>query len=236
MRNFIVPLDGSAVVPFPSPSADKKGVSAWLPACNYQRWNTVNLRLNAFDVAWDDFNTICEAKIVKNILGTLQFSGVGRAAALAGAMLMILLPAGPSSIAPSLLAKDPPAMQRGLLLSMDSETCGTAEGGGKTVAGEILGTDSEKKMTQEILCQDNVLQADRIVYHIRLKDMKHPILLSIGDSVEFRIEKSSLFLLDPESHDKEHEYVVISMAPRTDSKDAANPAPAPQTQAANTQQ
>jgi hypothetical protein len=37
------------------------------------------------------------------------------------------------------------AMEKGLLLSMDSSPCGVAEKGSKTVAGQILGTDGEHK-------------------------------------------------------------------------------------------
>jgi hypothetical protein len=128
------------------------------------------------------------------------------------------------SIAPPLFAKDP-VYDRGMLLSMDTQSCGTTENGGKSVAGEILGTDSDKKTTQQVLCQDYVLQSDRIIYHIRPKDMKHPMLLPVGNSVEFRIAKTSLFLRDPESSDKEREYVVTSMQPRSDVKDARNTLP-----------
>ncbi|MGB6431298.1 MAG: hypothetical protein WBF06_12000 [Candidatus Acidiferrales bacterium] len=140
----------------------------------------------------------------------LQFARAGIVFVLAGVSLL--------AVAPSLSAKDP-VYDRGTLLSMDSQACGSTEVGGKSVAGEILGTDSGKKTTQQILCQDYVLQSDRIVYHIRLKDAKHPILLPVGDAVEFRIEKSSLFLRDPESGQKEREYIVVSMTPRTDAKD-----------------
>jgi hypothetical protein len=124
------------------------------------------------------------------------------------------------SIEPTLSAKDP-VYARATLLSMDSQSCGTTENGSKTVAGEILGTGSEKKSTLQVLCQEYVLQSDRIVYHIRPKDAKHPELLPVGETVQYRIEKSSLFLRDAENNQKEHEYVVISMEQRSDVK-AAN--------------
>jgi|HubBroStandDraft_1064217.scaffolds.fasta_scaffold228325_1 hypothetical protein len=146
-----------------------------------------------------------------------QIARVGCIAILAGASLF--------TIGPSLLAHDPPAYDRGMLLSMNSQSCGTTENGGKSVAGEILGTDNEKKTTQQVLCQDYVLQSDKIVYHIRPKDAKHPLLLPVGDSVEFRIQKSSLYLRDPETNQKETEYTVISMEPRSDVKDARNNLP-----------
>jgi hypothetical protein len=121
-------------------------------------------------------------------------------------------------ITPATLAKDPPSYDKAVLLSMDSTTCGTAEKGSKSVAGEILGTDSSHKQTEQVLCQEYVLQSDRIVYHIRPADQKHPELLPVGESVEFRVNKDKLYLRDPEGDKKERAYVVVSMQPRRDVK------------------
>ena len=112
--------------------------------------------------------------------------------------------------------------QKGTLLRMDSSTCGTQEKGSKTVAGEILGTDGEHKQTQQLLCQEYVLQSDHVVYRIRPKDDKHPALLPIGESAQFRINKDKLILRVPESDGKEREYIVVSMTPRD--KDASEQA------------
>jgi len=111
--------------------------------------------------------------------------------------------------------------QKGKLLRMDSSSCGTSEKGSKTVAGEIFGTDGQHKQTQELLCQEYVLQADHVIYRIRPKDDKHPVLLPIGETAQFRISKDKLILRVPEGNDKEHEYIVVSMTPRED-KDAAS--------------
>jgi len=120
------------------------------------------------------------------------------------------------------LAKDPPSYDKGVLLSMSSLSCGTAEKGAKTVAGEILGTDGEHKNTQQVLCQEYVLQGDRIVYHIRPVDTKHPQLLPVGDNVRYRIHKDKMYVLDREGDTKEREYTVTSMQVRQDVKDARN--------------
>jgi hypothetical protein len=120
------------------------------------------------------------------------------------------------------LAKDPPSYDKGMLLSMDASTCGTAEKGAKTVTGEILGTDGEHKNTQQVLCQEYVLKGDRIVYHIRPVDTKHPQLLPVGDSVRYRIHKDKMYVLDREGDTKEREYTVTSMKVREDVKDAQN--------------
>jgi hypothetical protein len=116
-------------------------------------------------------------------------------------------------------AKDQASYDKGLLLSMDSSSCGMTEKGAKTVAGEILGTDGEHKNTQEVLCQEYVLQGDHIVYHIRPIDTKHPQLLPVGDNVQYRIRKDRMYVLDAEGDTKERQYIVTSMQVRQDIKD-----------------
>jgi hypothetical protein len=113
--------------------------------------------------------------------------------------------------------------EKGTLVRMESTSCGMQEKGAKTVAGEILGTDSQNKKTEEVLCQEYVLQTDKITYRIRPKDEKHAALLPIGETAQFRIQKDKLILRVPEADGKEREYLVVSMTPRDDaSKQAAN--------------
>jgi len=121
-------------------------------------------------------------------------------------------------------AKDPPSYQQGKLLEMQSVSCGYAENGGKSVAGEVLGTDSEHKKTQEMLCQEYRLQGEHIVYRIRPTDIKHPVLLPIGEVAQYRIHKDKLLLRVPEGDNKEREYSVLSMTPRTDVEDSRSSA------------
>lgn len=126
----------------------------------------------------------------------------------------------------SLEARDKPAYEKGVLLQMDSSSCGVAEKDGKTLAGQIFGTDGQHKRSQEVLCQEYVLKSDRIVYRIRPKDDKHPVLLPVGESAEFRIHKDKMLLRVPEADGKEREYVVLSMTQRADvaeNRSAARP-------------
>ncbi len=113
-------------------------------------------------------------------------------------------------------AKDRPAYEKGKLISMESVSCGYAEKSGKSITGEILGTDAAKKQTAEVLCQEYVLEASHIIYRIRPKDEKHPVLLPVGEVAEFRIQKDKLLLRVPEADDKERQYTVLSMTPRND--------------------
>jgi hypothetical protein len=118
--------------------------------------------------------------------------------------------------APALQAKNKPAYEKGTLLQMESSSCGYSEKDNKTLAGEILGTDNQHKKTQQVLCQEYTLQSERVTYRIRPKDDKHPSLLPIGEMAEFRIHNDKLLLRVIESNDKEREYIVVSMMPRTD--------------------
>lgn len=116
----------------------------------------------------------------------------------------------------SLQAKDGPAHEKGVLIQMDSSSCGYAERDGKTIAGEVFGTDGQHKNTKVVLCQEYVLQTDRVTYRIRPKDDKHPVLLPVGETAQFRIHKDKLLLRVPEADGKEREYFVLSMTPRSD--------------------
>jgi hypothetical protein len=112
--------------------------------------------------------------------------------------------------------KEPPPYEKAVLIQMNSSPCGYSEKDGKTVAGEIFGTDGQHKNTKQVLCQEYVLQTDRVTYRIQPKDDKHPVLLPIGETAQFRIHKDKILLRVPEADGKEREYLVLSMTPRTD--------------------
>ena len=131
--------------------------------------------------------------------------------------LMLCVVLGAVSMA---YAKEPKAYQTGKLLQMDSVQCGMAEKDGKSFAGEMLGTDSGSKKTHELLCQEYVLQSERVIYRIRPRDEKHPALLPVGEQAQFRLEKDKMLLRVEDLDSKEREYVVVSMTPRTDASSA----------------
>jgi len=112
------------------------------------------------------------------------------------------------------LAKEPRHYQSGKLLKMQSVKCGTDEKNGKSLAGEMIGTDSSHMKTRELLCQEYALQTDMLIYTIRPKDDKHPALLPVGEKAQFRLDKDKMLLRVEDMDDKEREYVVVSMVPR----------------------
>jgi len=130
------------------------------------------------------------------------------------------------------LAKDPTAHEKAVLVRMDSSACGYSEKDGKTVAGEIFGTDGQHKNTKQLLCQEYVLQTDRVTYRIQPKDDKHPVLLPVGETAQIRIHKDKMLLRVPEADGKEREYLVLSMNPR-EAAGTNRPAPAVAASAGN---
>jgi len=117
-------------------------------------------------------------------------------------------------------AKDPKPYQTGKLLQMDSVACGTSEKDAHSLAGEMLGTDSGNKKTQQVLCQEYVLEAERVTYRIRPRDEKHPALLPVGERAQFRLEKDKMLLHVEDLGGKDREYIVVSMTPRSDASSA----------------
>ena len=63
-----------------------------------------------------------------------------------------------------------------------------------------------------------MLQSDRVIYRVRPKDDKHPVLLPVGEKAQFRLEKDKMLLRMEDLDDKEREYIVVSMMPRGESR------------------
>ncbi|MGA9390772.1 MAG: hypothetical protein WBV69_10030 [Candidatus Sulfotelmatobacter sp.] len=126
-------------------------------------------------------------------------------------------------LAATAYAKEPKAYQSGKLLQMDSVKCGVDEKDATSFAGEMIGTDSGHKKTQELLCQEYVLQTDKVIYRIRPRDEKHPVLLPIGEQAQFRLDKDKMLLRVEDLDSKEREYVVVSIKPRGENTADASP-------------
>jgi hypothetical protein len=111
-------------------------------------------------------------------------------------------------------AKEPKHNQSGTLLQMDSAECGVDENSGKSVVGELVGTDSAHKKTHALLCQEYLMQSDSVIYRIRPVDEKHLVLLPVGQKAQFRIQKDKMLLQVDDIDNKEREYSVVSATPR----------------------
>jgi hypothetical protein len=120
------------------------------------------------------------------------------------------------------LAKDQPTHDSGTLLEMDSVECGAEQKSGKSFAGQVLGTDSAHEKSRVLLCQQYVLQSDRVTYRIRPKDDKHPVLLPVGTKAQFRLAKDKMKLRVEDLDGKERDYIVVSMTPRENKSQTAS--------------
>lgn len=119
-------------------------------------------------------------------------------------------------------AREPRPYQSGVLMEMDSVECGHDGKDGQGMAGEMPGTESSHNKTRTLLCQEYTLRSDRMVFHIRPRGDKHPVILPIGGIAMFRMEEKNRMILRAEDLDgKDREYTVVSVAPREDYKDGA---------------
>src|SRR5437763_17131078 len=123
-------------------------------------------------------------------------------------------------IATAAQAREPRHYQSGKLVKMESTKCGTDEKNGKSLAGEMIGTDSSRMKTRELLCQEYVLETNTVTYRIRPKDDKHPVLLPIGEKAQFRLDKDHMRLRVEDLDNKERDYIVVSMTPRGEATQA----------------
>ena len=110
-------------------------------------------------------------------------------------------------------AKDAPSYQAGVLKEMTSVECGFEQKSAKGLMGELVGTDDSHSKTRKTFCQEYTLETNRVVYHIRPREEKHPALLPVGEKAMFRMKKDLMVLKVPEGDDKEREYDVVSMSP-----------------------
>lgn len=114
-------------------------------------------------------------------------------------------------------AKEPRHYQTGKVVKMESVKCGTDAKDAKSLAGEMLGTDSQHMKTRELLCQQYEVETDSVIYTIQPKDDKHPALLPIGEEAQFRLDKDKMLLRVEDGDNKEREYMVVSMTPNSGS-------------------
>ena len=122
-------------------------------------------------------------------------------------------------------AREAKHYQSGKLVKMESVKCGVDEKDGNSIAAEVIGTDSTHRKTRELLCQQYVLETGDLVYTIQPKDDKHPALLPVGDTAQFRLTKDKMLLRVEDSDDKEREYIVVAIVPKA-AASSANVAPA----------
>ncbi|MGC2476512.1 MAG: hypothetical protein WA485_19400 [Candidatus Sulfotelmatobacter sp.] len=100
-------------------------------------------------------------------------------------------------------ADDLKPYQTGKLLQMDSVPCNVAHA-----------------KSPQAHCLQYILEADSVVFHLRPKNAKHAAVLPVGERAQFRIEKGRILMHMDGVDNRERQYVVVSLAPRSDNSSA----------------
>jgi len=104
---------------------------------------------------------------------------------------------------------------RGMLESMQAVPCG-AKQRGLTGLGSVFGSIGvEHVNAHEQLCPQYLFRTDDMEYHIRPLDLKHAVLLPVGQEGEFKLKKDRMVLkmTDGDKKGKARDYQVVAMQP-----------------------
>jgi hypothetical protein len=114
--------------------------------------------------------------------------------------------------APETLAKDKKKpLQKAMLENMQAVPCGAKERGLTGLGSVFASAGVTAVNSNEKLCPQYLLRSDEMEYRVRPLDLKHAVLLPVGEEGEFKIKKNRL-LLRVGDH-KIREYQVVSMQP-----------------------
>ena len=69
--------------------------------------------------------------------------------------------------------------------------------------------------SDEKLCPQYLLRTDDTDYRIRPRDLKHPVVLPVGQEVVFKIKKDRMYVSVAESDKKMRPYEVVAQEPAT---------------------
>jgi len=67
--------------------------------------------------------------------------------------------------------------------------------------------------SDEKLCPQYLLRTDEMEYHIRPTDLKHAVLLPVGQEIEFKIKKNRMFVKALDGDRKARSYSIVAMKP-----------------------
>jgi len=115
---------------------------------------------------------------------------------------------------------------RAMLETMEAVPCGAKENG-LTGLGTLWASAGITHVnSDEKLCPQYLLRSDEMEYHIRPTDLKHAVVLPVGQEIEFKIKKDRMFVKVPDGDRKARSYLIVAMKP-------ANPEGEAQSSSAN---
>jgi hypothetical protein len=102
-------------------------------------------------------------------------------------------------------------LQKAMLENMQAVPCGAKERGLAGLGSVFASAGVTAVNSNEKLCPQYLLRSDDMEYRVRPIDLKHAVLLPVGEEGEFKIKKNRLLFRAGDK--KMREYQVVSMQP-----------------------
>jgi len=122
---------------------------------------------------------------------------------------LALLSAVPLSAGP----KKKKVAPRAMLETMESVPCGAKQRGLSGLGTIWASAGITHVKSDEKLCQQYLLRTDDMEYHVRPTDNKHPVVLPVGQEVEYKIKGDKMFVKVPDGDKKTRTCKVVAMNP-----------------------
>ena len=122
---------------------------------------------------------------------------------LAMAMIVVV----PTSVG----AKKKNQPNRGMLEKMDAVPCGAKQKGLAGLGSFWASLGITDVHSTEKLCPEYLIRTDDADYRVRPRDMKHPVVLPVGQEVVFKLKKDRMMIKVPEGDQKLRSYEVVGI-------------------------
>jgi hypothetical protein len=130
---------------------------------------------------------------------------------------LVLVSAVPLSAGP----KNRKVAPRAMLERMESVPCGAKQRGLSGLGTIWASAGITHVNSDEKLCQQYLLRTDDMEYHVRPMDNKHPVVLPVGQEVEYKIKGDRMLVKVPDGDRKTRSYKVVAMNPTNPPETAA---------------
>ena len=125
------------------------------------------------------------------------------------AMAMAMIVAAPISVG----AKKKNQPNRGMLEKMDAVPCGAKQKGLAGLGSFWASVGITDVHSTEKLCPEYLIRTDDADYRVRPRDLKHPVILPVGQEVVFKLKKDRMMIKVPEGDQKVRSYEVVGIEP-----------------------
>ena len=112
--------------------------------------------------------------------------------------------------------------ERAMLERMEAVPCGAKQKGLSGLGSFWASVGITHINSDEKLCPQYVLKSDNMDYRVRPTDLKHPVILPVGQEVVFKIKKDHMYLSVPEGDKKTRSYQVVAQEPANPNGESAS--------------